>query len=217
MRNWLLMALCVVVGVTSASAEATTAQAVGPPMRIALVVDTSAATSEVMQQIRQGLLAFVDAIPAEHELLLVSTGRRAEIRVPPTTDRKKVQGSIRGLLAGDGPTALMDAVIETDDRMMRKATDHSLVFVIVTGDGSENSKNTDGDTFNRWLATLATRRMVAHAIVLKKGNGLPEVVARAMAGNTGGHFETVGTGPLLADRLQSLGAQIASDHEREHK
>jgi Mg-chelatase subunit ChlD len=167
--------------------------------------------------LRAGLLAFVDAIPPEHELLLVSTGRRTEIRVPPTADRKKVQGSIQGLLAGDGPTPLMDALLETDERMMRKATDRSLVFVLVTGDGSESSKSTDGETFNRWLATLAKRNVIAHAIVLKKGNGLPEVIAHAMTGNTGGHFETVGTGPQLAAKLQSLGAQIAADYNLGHR
>ncbi len=62
MGNWLAVAVCVAIGVTSATAQAAGATLDGPPMRIALVVDTSAATSEAMQQIRQGLLAFVDAM-----------------------------------------------------------------------------------------------------------------------------------------------------------
>jgi hypothetical protein len=180
------------------------------PMRIAVLVDTSAGTRDEMPQLRRGLTALIAAIPADQEIALISTGRNVQTRVPPTLDRKKLQNSINGLLAGDGPTPLMDALVEVDERFMRMAGDRSPLFVIVTGDGSESSKLIEGEAFNRWLATLLGRRVVAHAIVLKKANGIPEVIAAAVARATGGHFETVGTGPVLAARLQSLGEQIAA-------
>jgi hypothetical protein len=61
------------------------------PMRIALLVDTSAGTSAVLHQVRSSLVAFVDALPPDPELLLVSTGRRIQVRVQPTSDRKKLK------------------------------------------------------------------------------------------------------------------------------
>ncbi|HEY1911376.1 MAG TPA: VWA domain-containing protein, partial [Vicinamibacterales bacterium] len=86
------------------------------PMRIALMVDTSAATSGSITLIREGVVAFLDALPPEHEVLLVSTGRRTQVRVPPTTDRKKLKDSARGLSNDNGPTPLIDGLLEIDGR-----------------------------------------------------------------------------------------------------
>jgi len=197
----------IITAVLTGTASPATNDAV---LRIALLVDTSAGTREDLPQLRRGLTALLAAIPDDQEIALISTGRRVETRVPPTLDRKKLQNSVNGLLPGDGPTPLMDAIIEVDERFMRNAGSRSPLFVIVTGDGSESSKLVEGETFNRWLATLQKRKVLAHAIVLKKGNGIPEVIAAAVARITGGHFEVVGTGALLATRLQSLGEQIAA-------
>jgi hypothetical protein len=121
----------------------TAAPSAAAPMRIALLVDTSAGTSSAIVQIRAGVSAFLEALPPEHEVVLVTTGRRTQVRVPPTTDRSKLTASAGGMLPDNGPTALMDALTEVDDRFMRKAGDRAPVFVIVTGDGSENSKGDD--------------------------------------------------------------------------
>ena len=197
----------VVVGSSPADSQAGTAK---KPMRVALLVDTGAGTSAVLHQVRSSLVAFVDALPPDPELLLVSTGRRIEVRVQPTTDRKKVKDSINGLLADGGPTPLMDALREIDDRFMRKAEDRSPVFVILTGDGSENSVNTDIPAFNTWLRTLGPRGVSAHAVVLKTGNGPPEAVARAVTQSTGGHLETTGSGARLAGLMKTLAEQIGN-------
>src|SRR4051812_47189049 len=53
------------------------------PMRIALLIDTSAGTSAAMHQVRSSVATFMDALPPAHEVLLVSTGRRVQFRVPP--------------------------------------------------------------------------------------------------------------------------------------
>lgn len=197
----------IITAVLAGTVSSTTDNSV---LRIALLVDTSAGTREDLPQLRRGLTALLAAIPDDQEIALISTGRRVETRVPPTLDRKKLQNSVNSLLPGDGPTPLMDAIIEVDERFMRNAGNRSPLFVIITGDGSESSKLVEGETFNRWLTTLQRRRVVAHAIVLKKGNGIPEVIAAAVARITGGYFEAVGTGALLATRLQSLGEQIAA-------
>ncbi len=207
MRGWTRAAIAATVAATGTAAPSP-ARAQGAATRIAVLVDTSAGTRNELPQLRRGVSALIASIPDDQEIALISTGRNVEMRVEPTLDRKKLEHSINGLLPGDGPTPLMDALIEVDERFMRRAGNRSPVFVIITGDGTESSKLVEGEAFNRWLATLPGR-VVAHAIVLKKGNGIVEVVAAAVAQVTGGHFETVGTGVQLAARLQALGAQIA--------
>lgn len=185
--------------------------------RIAILVDTGAGTRNELPQLRRGLNALITAIPEDQEIALISTGRNIQTHVPPSVDRKKLLNAVNSLIPGDGPTPLMDALVEVDERFMRPAGNRPTLFVVITGDGTESSKVVDGEIFNRWLSTLQQRDIVAHAIVLKRGNGVPEVVASVIARTTRGHFETVGTGAQMAIRLQSLGEQIAASVATQRK
>jgi hypothetical protein len=71
-------------------------------MRIALFLDTSDAAAAALNHMRTAALAFLDGLPPEDEVLLVTTGRQARVRVPPTTDRKKLKEAASGLFT-DGP------------------------------------------------------------------------------------------------------------------
>jgi hypothetical protein len=190
----------------------TPALSAAPPMRVALLVDTSAATSSALAQIRAAVAAFLDALPAEDEVLLVTTGRHPQVRMPPTLDRAKLKASANGLLSDSGPTALMDALTEADARFLKKAADRSPVIVIVTGDGSENSKDVDEQAFNRWIADIQRRGVTVNAVVLKSGNsGLPEIIASSLARTTHGHYATMGTGGGMMDAMTQLAGQLAAD------
>jgi hypothetical protein len=182
-----------------------------PPMRVALLVDTSAATAGAIVQIRAAVAAFLDTLPPEHEVLLVTTGRHAQVRVPPTTDRSKLKGNVGGILSDSGPTALMDALTEVDGRFMTKAGDRWPVFVVLTGDGSENSKDVDEQDFNRWVTDIARRGVSANAVVLKMGNGLPEIIASTIVKATHGHYAVMSSGAGMPDAMTQLARQLADD------
>ena len=186
----------------------------GGPARIALLIDTSDGVTSSITQMRAGLRAFVDALPDEPELLVATTGRRMAVRNQPTTDRKKARDSVGGLISDGGPTPLMDSILEVDERFMRKAADRRAVFVIVTGDGTENSIRVNPDAFNRWLATLRGRNASVHALVIKSGNGMPEVIARAAVQATSGLFETINPGAPIAETMQKIAARISDTTQR---
>ena len=191
------------------------APATAAPMRIALLVDTSAGTSSAIVQIRAGVSAFIEALPPEHEVVLVTTGRHTQVRVPPTADRAKLKASAGGMLTDNGPTALMDALTEVDARFMKKAGDRAPVFVILTGDGSENSKDVDEQGFNRWMAEIAKRGVAVSAIVLKTtGNGLPDFIASTLVKATRGHYASLGNGGGMTETMTALAAQLAADAAR---
>jgi hypothetical protein len=71
---------------------------------IALLIDTSAGVGDSLGRVRQALPAFVDALPPESELLVATTGRRVQIRVPPTSDKERLKKSIGGIVSDGGPT-----------------------------------------------------------------------------------------------------------------
>src|SRR5256885_2738 len=109
------------------------------PMRIALFLDTSDAAAAALSHMRAGAIAFLDALPPEDDVLLVTTGRQARVRVQPTTDRKKLKDAAGGLFTDGAGTVLMDGLMEIDDRFLKNADDRCPVFVIFTSDGTESS------------------------------------------------------------------------------
>jgi hypothetical protein len=191
---------------------------VGPakdPMRIALILDTSDAAAPAINHLRAGVLAFLDALPPEDEVLLATTGRQMRVRIPPSTDRKKLKDIAAGLFNDGGGTVLMDGLLELDERFYRKgAEDRWPVFVIFTSDGTEASAGAREKEFQKWALALAPRGITSHAFVFKtpKGGGMPEIVAENLSQNTGGRYDVMNTTTALPEKMKALGEQLALDH-----
>jgi hypothetical protein len=228
MRNRVCVLALISIGMTMAEATAVTRPLIGTaptqggrttagPMRVVLMIDTSDGIGDAIPQIRDAVAAFADALPPEHELMLVATGRHTAVRVPPTTDRQKVKDSARGLTADHGPTPLIDSLMEIDQRFIRKAADRWGAFVVVTGDGAESSIRTDDKEFNEWLTSVSTRRVSIDSIVLDyHANGMPEVIANAAARASGGHVENTTMAGSLPEKLKAIAARLGTEHAPQH-
>jgi VWFA-related protein len=186
------------------------------PMRIALFLDTSDAAAPALTHMRAGAIAFLEALPPEDEVLIVTTGRQARVRVQPTTDRKKLEGAAAGLFTDGAGTVLMDGLMEIDDRFFKKAEDRWPVFVIFTSDGTESSAGAREKEFNTWNLAIGARGVTVHALVLKnnKGGGMPDVVAANLTRNTGGRYDVMNTTNALPDKMKTLAEQLALDHRK---
>ena len=184
------------------------------PMRIALMLDTSDAAAPALTNMRAGVANFLDALPPEDEVILITTGRQMRVRVPPTTDRKKLKDTAAGLFADGAGTVLMDGLLEIDERFFKKADDRWPVFVIFTSDGTESSTGSREKEFMKWTPMLGPRGITVHAFVMKtpKGSGMPEVVTENLTHNTGGRYDVMNTTMALPDKMKVLGEQLALDH-----
>jgi hypothetical protein len=184
------------------------------PMRIALMLDTSDAAAPALTNVRAGAQAFLDALPPEDEVILITTGRQLRVRVPPSTDRKKLKDSAAGLFSDGAGTVLMDGLLEIDDRFFKKADDRWPVIVIFTSDGTESSQGAREKEFLKWSPMLGPRGFSVHAFVLKtpKGSGMPEIVAENLTKNTGGRYDVMNTSTALPEKMKTLGEQLALDH-----
>ena len=181
------------------------------PMRVALIVDTGDGAAPALIHLRAGLLGFLDGLPPDAEVLMVSTGRQTRVRVQPTTDRKKLKDAAGGLFSDGGATVLSDTLLEVDDRFMRKAEDRWPVFVIITSDGADGSTGANEKKFNDWLLNLPARGISAHAFALKyKGGGQAEIVASHVAQSAGGKYEFMNTSNSLPEKLTALGSAMAA-------
>jgi hypothetical protein len=208
--------------VTAGGAARTVAH-VGPantPMRIALMLDTSAGTVPALNHMREAVAGFLDALPPDDEVVLITTGRQVRVRLGPTTDRQKLKDMAAGLFNDGGGTVLMDGLLEIDERFFRKAESRWPVFVIFTSDGNEVSGGGRENEFRKWALALGESGISAHALVLKtpKGRGLPEtsgtpeIVAENVAQNTGGEYDVMNTTAALADKMKALARTLARAH-----
>jgi hypothetical protein len=187
------------------------------PMRIALIVDTSSGGRYQLIDLRPALDRFIDAVPLPHEMLLVTTGHQVSVRVQPTADRKKLRDSAAGIFPDTtgSATLLMDALREVEDRFMKKATDRSPVFVIVTGDGPESSQASDQRVVNEFTQALADRDHQVHAIILSAGrSNFPLAVSTHLSQATGGRAEVIGASTALPDKLNALAESLVVNDQQ---
>ena len=184
------------------------------PMRIALMLDTSDAAGPALTHMRAGAIGFLDALPLEDEVILITTGRQMRVRVPPTTDRKKLKDTAAGLFTDGAGTVLMDGLLEIDDRFFKKADDRWPVIVIFTSDGTEASTGSREKEFMKWAPLLGPRGITVHAFVFKtpKGSGMPEIVSENLTQNSGGRYDVMNTTTALPEKMKALGEQLALDH-----
>src|SRR3954463_6171900 len=184
------------------------------PMRIALMLDTSDAAATALTHMRAGAAAFLDALPPEDEVILITTGRQMRVRVQPTTDRRKLKDAAGALFTDGAGTVLMDGLLEIDDRFFKKGDDRWPVIVLFTSDGTEASTGSREKEFMKWSPQLAQRGITVHAFVLKtpKGSGMPEIVAENIANNSGGRYDVMNTTTALPEKMKALGEQLAKDH-----
>ena len=183
-------------------------------MRIVVLVDTGETMAPAINHLRAGLVAFGEGIGAPHELALVGTGRQVRVRVPPSADHKKFLDAARGLFADGGSTILSDALMDMDDRFMKKAEDRWPIFVIITADGAEASAPADEKKFNDWLRALPGRGIGAHAMVLKyKGGGVPEIIANHVTNTASGHYEFMNTSNSLPEKMTALAQLLTKQYE----
>jgi hypothetical protein len=207
----------------SEGGAARTISHVGPanaPMRIALMLDTSAGTAPALNHMRAAVAGFLDALPNDDEVVLITTGRQVRVRLGPTTDRQKLKDMAASLFNDGGGTVLMDGLLEIDERFFRKAEGRWPVFVIFTSDGNEVSGGGRENEFRKWALALGGSGISAHALVLKtpKGRdlpeaiGTPEIVAENVAQNTGGEYDVMNTTAALADKMKALAQTLARAH-----
>lgn len=192
----------------------TYAGAANDPLRIAFVVDSSEAVSQLLNPFRAGMRAFFEALPDQTEVALMSIGRQARARFSPTSDRKKLIDAANGFFSDGGGTAALDGVIEAYSRYLKKAEGRWPIMVLVTTDGPATGSTPEGE-LERFLKELQPTGIVAHAIVVSiRGNGAPTIVAMNLTQATGGSYLSIAAATGLPERMKALGDRLRMDHEK---
>jgi hypothetical protein len=184
------------------------------PMRIALVVDSSGAMAPLLNNLRAGLTTFLNELPGEHEITLISTGGQIRIRQPVTTDRRKLKTAVSVFASDGGANSLIETMIEVDRRFLNGAPGQWPVLVIVTTDNGATAWEPNHDRFNRFVRGFLERGGAAHAIVLhgRPGGVTTEFVMNVVE-NTGGFYESMAIANVLPDKMKMLAEHIDAQYK----
>jgi hypothetical protein len=199
------------------SAVGASAQRVMPsgesPARIILLVDSSSAMSPMLTHFRAGLQAFLDNVPAQHEIALLSTGGQLRIRVPPTSDRDRLDKAVGSFASEGGANAFLDSLLEADTRFLKNAPTMWPVFVIVMTDAAETRGEQRIDDYNKFMNDFSARGGQAHTIVVRgKNSGIVTDIAINLSQNTKGIHETIAISNALPDKLREVAARLEADY-----
>lgn len=183
------------------------------PMRIVLMVDSSAVTSPMMNNFRQALNLFVDGVAPEHEIAFISSGGQIRVRTPPSADREKLRTEIGRFASEGGANAFLETVIESDQRFLKPLTGQWPVFVIVTTDFGEARREPDIARYNRFMNDFLGRGGVAHAVVMAgKQIGFVTDLAQNLVQNTNGTYQSIVVDSALHDKLKAVADRVNEDY-----
>jgi hypothetical protein len=213
--------LCLAVALTVALAPSLRAAAQegarsGDPLRIAILVDNSQKFIDDMPQIRRALQQFINALPPNHELMLVTTGGQMNIRLQPTHDYLEIQEAIGEIVRmRAGGNAMIGSVQEIYDRYLRTAERRYPMFVIVTDDGNDTSQRITNRSVNDLLRGLTKTGVIVNAVMLtSSGVGLVRNFMLESVKRTDGVHESVLTATALPGKMKGVAARIGDQYRK---
>lgn len=186
----------------------------GGQMRIILVVDSSSTISPMIPDFRAGLAAFLETLPGEPEIAVISTGSQMRIRVQPTTDRLKLRAAAASFSSDGGGNSLLDSLLEADQRLLKNVAERRSVIVILTGDGGGSGTVTPAriNVYNKFVDDFVSRGGRAHAVVIGSVNrGVTTQIAENLARNTGGFYESIVIGNAIPKLMATMAKYVAAD------
>lgn len=188
----------------------------GDPMRIAIIVDNSDAFVDEIPQIRRALQQFVNALPPNHELMLVTTGGPMNIRVQPTRDYLEIQEAIQEITRmRSAGNAMVGSVQEIYERYLRTAERRYPMVLILTRDGNDTSQRITDKGVNELLNGLTTTGVLVNGVLLSSsGVSLVRSIVLEMVKRTGGAHESVVAATALSGRMKMMAGRIAQQYKQ---
>ncbi len=183
------------------------------PMKVALLVDNSDAAAQSLNPLRDGLSAFLDALPPEHEVGLFTIAGQARRRVDFTTDRDELKERATSLFVDRNTGVVyLDGLVETWERRFDDE-DAWPVFVVLVYDGAEGSRSVQQDEFNDFVIELRMRAATVHAVLVStRGGNVQTEVSTFLTRNTGGTYRALAAPTALANVFEELGTQMGEHH-----
>ena len=187
------------------------------PIRVTVFVDNSYHTVSGLQDLREGLLAFVSELPDDVEVGLATTTNRPRWVLEHTLDRDDLTRRINLISPQTGGASFRDALVEEAGRLNGDDDrEYYPVIVMVSGDGPEVSTSQEGrveEMIRQMILNSAEVHTLAWGRGMTNRNGalqarLGEILAEQTRGSLDYFIDSVD----LVNKLPELGRDLANKH-----
>lgn len=210
------------IHVTEHGADATVVKVepINWPTKLQILVDNGVGLGSLnFVHLRTGVRALVEALPPDIEVTVVSTAPQPRFLVRATTDRDAIMKGL-GLLSSDGGAGrFVDSLNEATQRIERDKGNY-FPIIIALGTTAGDRIVLDRD-IERIMQRLQQRPTTVHVVMFNGGAqtataGANQIqVGIAVTQFTRGRYENINSGTRIASLLPELGAQVATNHERQ--
>ena len=188
------------------------------PVRVTVFVDNGDGSRDALQHMREGLKLFVDAIPEEVEVALLTTASQPRWVTRHTADRQELARGIDLITPDAGAAArYMDALIEEAGRLNdNEERQYFPVIVMIATDGPEGSTGLP-QRLDEMLQRLVQNSATVHTRMFSTGDSFPgpQVQLGVRVGDvTRGSYEALGASTAFMTMLPELAQDIARKHAR---
>jgi Flp pilus assembly protein TadB len=173
------------------------------PRRVAvLVLDASGSMAGApLASAKQAALTYLDALPGDVQVGVVTVATTAAVVSPPTADRSALTRAVDGI-AASGRTALYDGIAAAA-RLFGTPVPGEERRILVLSDGADTASRT---ALPAALSTVDTSRAVVDAVAFRNaGTSLQSIVAPS-----GGHRYTAADGASLATAFRTAAGSFSS-------
>ncbi len=184
---------------------------INEPLRLALLVDDADGADRYFRYLRDGLPAFVDALPETSQVALILLSGRARVVVDYPDGLARVKERLDEFFVQRGsPASFLGGLRETVGRFEGEAT--WPVVALITTDGSSMASNATQGKIEDLMEQVVDRAVTVHALSLfaPDGDGFQTSIARGVTQLTGGWYATLNSpSPAVTDRLTEMAAEIS--------
>jgi hypothetical protein len=203
-------------------------EAIKWPVRVELLLDNGIGVgSENLSHLRNGVLAFMEALPSGVETTLITTAPQPRTVVGPTTDRKRLLSGAGLLTPENSAGRFIDALSEAAARLEKTRGDKERstffpVVVALASTGLEGSTFVERDV-ERLLTRFQQSSATVHVIMLSSaghtsdGGAVQMQVGMAVTKATGGRYDGIAAAGRIRTLLPEIAEQIARSHARQSK
>lgn len=203
-----------------ADAKVTKVEPVNWPVKLQLLVDNGVGIGSAnIQQLKNGVTALLEALPANLEVTLVSTAPQPRFLVKATTDRAAMLKGLELLSPDSGAGRFVESLNEATQRIEKDKGDYFPVIIsVATTAGDRDVRDSDVE---RLMKRLEARPTTVHVILYNAGSssaggGANQTnIGMNATKFTGGKFETINSATRIAPLLAEWGKTVATNVERQ--
>lgn len=192
------------------------------PMKLTLLVDNGPVTTKELASFRNGLRAFLSALPEPLEVALYTINPQPRPVVRSTTDRQKLLQGVDLIAPDNGAGMFFDALVEASERIEKDKSENFPVLMMVASDFGRNSSAMDRD-FERLQRRIVQKAITVHFLILHGGGDRVNSVAGALQTEvglqvtklSGGRYENIAAATRLVTLLPEFARQIAESNLRQ--